>query len=817
VKPRTSAASAPASKQRWRRLYWLPPLALALGLIASLTPLLRDLSHQLGDAGLRWTARVEHYRDVVVVDIDDAALRALQPRLGPWPYRRDAHALAIDYLRESGAALIVLDIVFDGARPGDDALARTIAKQPDVVLAAAGLKQSLGPDAPVATQLARVALPQTPQAPTVRWPALTLPSDALLAACTRPGCVGLITSPLDNDGVLRRIPLLHESAGRVLPSLPLAALILTHPDGAQALVRDRSRDGQGSVLPMLPRNADAVATLSFGALMGDALGLTDGQATRAAVRGRTVFIGVSAFAADEAVTPLGRLPGTTLLAMTYGALANTQLLKAAGWPAQGGLLALAVLPACLTWRRGRPAIAADALACAVTMVAVLGVDVAALALARVQFDPLPALAVVLFGFVLCAAAQLRWALRSNRRLASERAKAESANWAKSEFLANVSHELRTPMNALLGMAELLSQTRLSPEQKRYVNVFRNAGNRLFALINDLLDLSKIEAGKLEMRESVFSLRRLLADEFALLQPRAANKGLSLVLDCPPEVDDVLRADPERLAQVLVNLMGNALKFTREGEVKVTVQRLGTQLQFSVSDSGVGIAPDKLEVIFQPFTQADRDVHSTFGGTGLGLSISKRLVEIMGGRIWVESTVGHGSTFHFTVQAPAAQVTPAPADAQAQASPVSSSTTDDAPTGCSVLLAEDNEVNVLVLESMLKLAGHAVDVAPDGEAAVRKFSEGRYDLVLMDMQMPGLDGWAATRAIRSLEATQGRPRTPVVALSAQAFEEEVQRSLEAGCDEHLSKPVSQARLLHVVSRLAGGRALAAPVSAPLAAR
>jgi signal transduction histidine kinase/CheY-like chemotaxis protein len=633
---------------------------------------------------------------------------------------------------------------------------------------------------------------------------LLLPTDALLAACRGPGALGLITLPLDSDGVLRRWPLMHEAAGRTLPSLPYAALLLQHAGAAPAAAREWPLARDGTALLILPRNHDATPTVAFAVLMRDALGQTDGRASRDAVAGRVVFIGSSSIVGDAATTPWGRMPGTLLLATAYGALANGRIATMAGWPVQALLLLVGALPACLTWRRGRAAALRDAAGAALAAEAIVGASVVMLAWQRIQVDALPALTVTGFGFVLAVVVQVRRTQRANRLLAEERARAESANRAKSEFLASVSHELRTPMNALLGVAELLAVTRLSSEQRRFLDTFRIAGKHLFALINDLLDLSKIEAGKAELHESVFSLRGLLADQSARLQPRLADNGLQLLVDCPADVGDWVCADAERLAQVLLNLVGNALKFTREGHVRIDVRREEALLRFSVADTGVGIAPGKLDLIFQPFVQADDNVQRTFGGTGLGLSISKKLVELMGGRIWVESTPGHGSTFHFTVRAPAREGSPAHAPLVTIDDDGPPLVRDTARVGCSILLAEDNEVNVLILEEMLKASGHVVDVAPDGEAAVLKYREGRYDLVLMDMEMPRLDGLSATRAIRRLEVTQGRPHTPIVALTAQASSEDAQRSLAAGCDAHLSKPIGQGSLLASVERFAASR-------------
>ena len=796
------------------RLAWLPALALALGLLASLTPPHHALSNALRDASLRWVAQPAHYDDTLIVDIDDASLRSLKAQLGGWPYRRDIYALVIEYLREQGARVIAFNIVFDETREGDEVLAKTIARRPDTVLGAAGLPQLIGLDDAPNPHLDRLSLPGPSQRPATRWSALALPNSTLLVASTGPSALAVITSELDADGTLRRWPLLHGAGGRLLPSLPLAVLWRAGLNG-DAAHADRSPlpsgidmlpasahgwpvDVHGAVTVRQVANRDAVLRLPFSRLMSEVLGQTQDEQTRGLFKGRAVFIGSTAFISDRVMTPFGWQPGLVMQANAYAALARGEWLTPAGWPGQALVLCIAVCPSLLCWRRGRPALQADAIAAALAVLAILGISLFALQRLALQSDVMPAMTVVAAGFVLATLLQLRWMQVANRRLAHERAVADAANRAKTELLANVSHEIRTPMNAVLGMAELLARTDLRPEQRRYVEVFRMAGGNLFALINDLLELSKIEADKLELHPADCSLPRLLAQQLMLLEPRALEKGVALTIDCPPQAGDGMRIDAQRLTQVLTNLIGNAIKFTHEGAVRVTLARNGDELQVAVHDTGVGIAGSKLGLIFEPFVQADGDVPRTFGGTGLGLSISKRLIKMMGGAIWVESTPGQGSTFHFTVQAPQVTLpaTPPPAATGATGAP----RPESAPR-YSILLAEDNEVNVMVFEAMLQHSGHALDVAPNGEVALQKFRDARYDLVLMDIQMPGIGGLAATRAIRRIEATEGRPRTQVLALTAEAFESDQHSSLAAGCDAHLNKPISQDSLLQAIDSYA----------------
>jgi len=394
------------------------------------------------------------------------------------------------------------------------------------------------------------------------------------------------------------------------------------------------------------------------------------------------------------------------------------------------------------------------------------------------------------------------AKRGELNLERARDAAEAANRAKSEFLANMSHEIRTPLNGVMGVASALDRTELTAPQREMVGLITSSAETLESLLSDVLDLARIESGRLELKAEPFDLAQSVRDVAALFEPSARAKGLDLIAETPPGAPASLVGDAPRIRQVLSNLVSNAVKFTAEGQVRIRLEvdpagEHGAAVSLSVTDTGIGFDAEVGERLFERFEQADGSITRRYGGTGLGLAISRSLAEAMGGRLGAVSRPDHGSTFSFEVTLP-----------RASTAAVGPDRTDDAPPPLDlgqlrVLLAEDHPTNRRVVELILEAAGVALTCVENGAEAVEAAAAGAFDLILMDMQMPVMDGLTATRAIRERESAQGLRRTPIISLTANAMPEHAKASAQSGADGHLTKPISAEALLHAVAEAASG--------------
>jgi CheY-like chemotaxis protein len=370
---------------------------------------------------------------------------------------------------------------------------------------------------------------------------------------------------------------------------------------------------------------------------------------------------------------------------------------------------------------------------------------------------------------------------------------EEALRIKDQFLANMSHEIRTPMNAVLGFTNLLLKSEMSPEQKQYINAIKVSGENLIIIINDILDFSKIESGKVVFEKTKFNLSQVISSLVELMLPKSTEKNIKLSSSIDTRISDYLVGDPTRLTQILINLVGNAIKFTAKGSVKITVnlveeKQKSTILRFSVADTGIGIPQNQLSSIFESFTQATNDTTRKYGGTGLGLTITKQLIELQGGKIWVESEVDKGSVFLFQLEFEKS----VSSDFKTNGSSNNGTEIVHNIEGLNILLVEDNSLNQILAKKVLTDWKWNVEVADNGLIAIDKVEKNNYDVILMDIQMPEMDGYAATRHIRE-KLPSPKNNIPIIAMTAHAMTGEAEKCFNAGMNDYISKPFDQNKL------------------------
>jgi signal transduction histidine kinase/CheY-like chemotaxis protein len=777
--------------------------ARALGVLAAATVVVGVLAETSLYPRLRWwfedamqgyatpSLAMSH---ILAVDVDEESIRKLQPEIGAWPYPRDVYARAARFLINNGARAIVFDILFAEPRRGDDALAGALDRRS--VLAAAALSQATDQPREYIEQARRAALFRTPAKrviPVQTWPDLTLPI-AKLTQSSGAG-TGVISIVADADGVVRRIPLLHEAYGAVLPSLALAGLLAAEPDASLEVTSGGLRvgahawplDGKGLTLLRYPSNAAAVPTLPFFQLLAAEAGASGTAHVGELVRDKIVFLGSStAVLGDFAYTPVGRLPGLYLNALFAELLVSGNVREPGVWWLNALLLALAcAIPVAMVFRSvaARPS---EFLwgAAAVALIGVGGGGVLS-AIGRESswlFATLTGLAAQAFalGVWLLALYQER------QRLFYEKFAAQEANRMKTEFLSHMTHELRTPLTAIMGFNKINQLADDLGREQRVHNsevVARNC-EHLLELVNNNLNLARIEAGQLSIEPKPANVSELLDDVISTMQIMAGEKALGLQLVKYTQLPAALLLDALRVREVLINLLGNAIKFTDQGRVWLEIGWSDGSLAITVRDTGVGIAPESLARAFEPF---QRIAGSRTEGTGLGLTITRRLVELMGGTIRARSDPGKGT--EFTVRIPAAE---SAAVAPRQAPPTPG---ERRPLSGKVLVADDVEHLRSLMEIYARELGLESKTVSNGFEAVEAALGGDFDILLLDMEMPVMDGFEAARVLR-----ERGYRKPIVALTAHYQDADTEHALREGCTDVLSKPVTVQRLREVLEPL-----------------
>ena len=764
-------------------------VALALA-VAQTTPYIR-IASWCDDLGQRIGAQPLPFNHVLVFDVDEESMVRLEMQLGPWPYKRDIYALVTGWLQRSGAQAVVFDILFSEAREGDDEFARMLDSR--AVLAAAPLPYPLERRTNYHDQLRAQALSILPADDRVflSWSDLTLPrSEFTPAGGARAGVIGVVP---DADGTVRRVALLHESYGQVLPGLSLGALLAARgwpPVSIQnsQLVAGDGRwpvTGAGEILPRYPSNLQDQPIVPFYHLALAAAGVPQYQALAERVRGRIVFLGSSsAVLGDYVYTPFGRSSGLNFAALAAELLAEGRVSRPPSLAWDALLIALAVAFPLLAIARGprsRPRDHAAGAAAALLLPVATGVGL--LTMGQATHWPFSVLSGLLVQFLGVS----RWQFelyRERQRLAFEALAAQNASRMKTEFLNQMTHELRTPVTAIMGFNRASQRAEdLSREERNYIaTVIARNCEHMLSLVNNHLDLARIEAGQLSIELGPEDICAIAQQAVDTLRPAASEKGLAMALKLSRRPPALLMLDAVRMRQILLNLLGNAVKFTESGGVTLLLDWDGEVLNFTVADTGPGIPAEALKRVFEPFQQAGTSERAV--GSGLGLAITRRLLEMMGGRIDVASTIGEGTQVTVRIPAAIAQTRPA-VEAQAWV-----------PAGFTgkVLVVEDSaDLRELLRRQLSELGCEAV-LAKDGLEAVSTASAAPFDFILMDMEMPRMNGDEARRALRA-RGYAG----PIVAFTAHGRGMEVGGYREGDFDGVLAKPVSPEELAATLRR------------------
>ena len=837
----------------WRCLV-LASLGLSVATLLAMTPLARDIELKLGDYLMGLSAPEIDFSDVVVVDVDEPSMARLQPQIGAWPYNRDVYALVTPYLLKAGVKSVAYDILFSEARAGDDEFASTLSAK--VVLASASLPfGGAAHDATYRERLAEGAWARGLSWQAQPWDDLTLP----LAKLDSKAATGVISMLPDSDGTIRRVPLLHRAYGEVLPSLAMAALKAAGTPvqldmTARRVLIDGTitpTDSRGLAHLRFPRNFNSLKVVPFYELALAASGSPKYADLAQSFSGKIVYIGSSsAVLGDFHQTPLGQMAGLHLTAALPVFLKSGHLLK----PRALGLdAALAVLFAALALLVAHPRAQRSG---ALQLLALPGVLLVAGFVASYLGSfglSVGVLLPVLAGLFIHIGAVIWRQLhlyRKSRQLMVEKLAAEEATRLKSQFLSHMTHELRTPLTAILGFNNINWKTDTMGRDERMKNssVIDRNGRHLLALINGILDQAQLEAGQVRIVIQAESLRALVEDVVATLKPLVRDKPVALQAVYAAGVPDVVDVDAFRVRQILLNLTGNAIKFTERGQVTLAVSWRQGKLTIAVKDTGPGLSPQAQSRLFAAFAQADDSIAAKHGGTGLGLTISRDLARLMQGEITLTSELGVGSEFTLVLPAAVGQLTAGAADAELgesigtaahtrplAASPAPLSVADLQPKPLpqmlsspaaqsstlpsrdpdarapaqvtvhalhgTVLVAEDASDLRALAVMHLKRLGLTVLQAANGREAIDVALAGQPDAILMDLEMPVMNGLDAVKHLRELGFS-----SPILATTAHSGEPHRTHALAAGCNDMLSKPISFAVLRAALDGAMGARQL-----------
>ena len=779
------------------RLFSTAALALGFAFLCSQSGLYARFQGWLEDAQQRLFAEPLAFDHAVVFDVDEASMQRLEAKLGAWPYTREVYAGVARFLSSHHARAVAYDILFAEARAGDEEFARALDRRS--VLAGAALPYTLRRTEAYQDLLGRLALPLG-DAPARDWPDLTLPLARFTASSG--ARVGVISAPADEDGSVRRTYLLHRAYGRVLPSLALGALLAADPGGEPTVEPGMLRLGgrswamgaDASVALRFPANVPAQPVIPFYQLLDAVQGAPGALPMGDIVEGKIVFIGSSsAILGDYVFTPIGQLSGLRFSALASELLLEGRVLRPAQ-PAVDALLAglALLLPALLVARGARARPREFMVGLPVILIAVAGAG-SALFAAGWQSHWLFAALSGATAQALALGAWLFALYRERERLFYEKLAAEQANRMKTAFLNRMTHELRTPLTAITGFNKINQLSDDLGRAQRVQNsaiIARNC-EHLLALINDQLDVARMEAGLLRIEPKAVDPAALFADVVATLRAMAEEKGLQLSLRMARPLPAAVRLDPLRLRQILLNLLGNAVKFTSRGSVEVEASWEAQVLRFAVRDTGPGIPADSLARVFEPF---ERGVATKESGTGLGLSVTRELVRLMQGSISVTSDAGAGTRFSVSLSAPEEKP-----EVAAAATAAAASTPRAGTLAGRILIADDNRDLRALLQFQLGELGLQCTVVADGLEAIETAERGGFDAVMLDMEMPRMNGWEAAHVLRA----RGLDR-PIIALTANDTARSAGRTSGDGFDRILRKPCSIEALHAALAPLLGTR-------------